>query len=98
MDPNLDIGSSEYTFSSNNPLSYRDGRRKSSLRDVESEAGTLGLSIMSPVAKYATQPNSKSPTLNTTEKQIHQQQRSASFAHVNYVAAPQPTRQSHMSL
>ncbi|PCG91069.1 Hypothetical protein PENO1_095780 [Penicillium occitanis (nom. inval.)] len=95
MDPNLDLTpSSEYTFSSNNPLSYRDGRRKSSLRDIE-EGGTLGLSIINPVA---TQPSLKSPNPNTTEKQIHQQQRSGSFAHVNYVATPQPTRKSHISL
>jgi hypothetical protein len=97
MDPNLDIGSSEYTFSTNNPLSYRDGRRKSSLRDIES-AGTLGLSIMGPATQFATPPNSKSPNSNTTEKQIHQQQRSASFAHVNYVATPLPAKQSHISI
>lgn len=95
MDPNLDLTpSSEYTFPSNNPLSYRDGRRKSSLQDIE-EGGTLGLSIINPVA---TQPSLKSHNSNTTEKQIHHQQRSGSFAHVNYVATPQPTRQSHISL
>lgn len=95
MDPNLDLGpSSEYTFSSNNPLSFQDGRRKSSLRDIESQAGTLGLSIVNSATNYAAQPNAKSPDISATEKM----QRSGSFAHLNYVKAPQPTRQSPISL
>ncbi|EED14769.1 conserved hypothetical protein [Talaromyces stipitatus ATCC 10500] len=91
MDPNLEIGPDEYTFSSMNPQSYRDGRRKSSLRDIEEETATLGLSVMNPAAKYATQPNSKT-SVDTAEKQILQQQRTGSFAHLNYVNTPQSTK------
>lgn len=97
MDPNLDLGSSGYTFSSNNPLSYREGRRKSSLRDIDSEAGTLELSVINPTTKYATLSNSKSHPFTTMEDQLGQQ-RLGSFAHVNYVAPPQPTRQSRISV